>query len=108
MKKQAYQVFRAVERPKLIGFLDNLFRRPPRHHYVVKIYSKHIPNEDLWEILEKYREKIARYTRERSLVFVPDDYDDPDRMPAWLSLAPTEEEASDLIEFEQIERDLNF
>ncbi len=108
MKKQKYKAFRATSAAKLTGFLDRLFRHRPYDHYVVKIYSKNLPNEELWPLLERYRNKIEWYTREKSLVFVPDDYDDPDEMPAWLSLAPSELEASDVIDFEQIERDLNF
>ena len=108
MKKERYKVFRATEARKLTGFLDSLFRHTPRDHYIVKIYSKAIPNDELWQLLEPCRSKIEWYVREKSLVFVIDDYDDPDDMPEWLSVAPSELEASDVIDFEQIERDLGF
>ncbi len=108
MNKERNKVFRAVDAGKLTGFLDGLFRHTPRDHYIVKIVSKHIPNEELWALLEKYRSKIEWYVKEKSLVFVIDDYDDPDTIPEWLSVAPSELEASDIIDFEQIERDLGF
>jgi len=108
MKKQRYKAFRATETRKLTGFLDSLFRHTPRDHYIVKIFSKNIPNDQLWDLLEKYRNKLEWYTRERSIVFVIDDYDDPDLIPEWLSVAPSELEASDIIDFEQIERELGF
>ncbi len=107
MKKQSYKVFRAADKVKLRGFLDALFRRTPRHHYVVKIVARDIPNAELFEMLEKYRSKIEWYRREKSLVFVPEDYD-PDAVPEWLSMAPSELEASDIIDFEEIERDLSY
>ncbi len=107
MRKQRYRAFRAYEPGKLQGFLDNLFRRTPRDHYIVKVVSKGIGNEELFDLLEKYRSKIDWYRKEKSLVFVLDDYD-PDEVPEWIIVAPSELEASDIIDFEEIERDLGF
>jgi len=107
MSKQRYKAFRAVEPVKLKGFLDGLFRRTPRFHYIVKIEPSRISPEEMLEILEPFRSKIEWYRKEKSLVLVHPDYD-PDEMPEWLSIAPSELEASDIIDFEEIERDLGY
>jgi hypothetical protein len=107
MGKQRYKAFRAYDTGKLKGFLDNLFRKTPRDHYIVKIVAKEIPNDVFFDLLEKYQSKIEWYRREKSLIFVLEDYD-PDEIPEWLVVAPSELEASDIIDFEEIERDLNY
>ncbi len=107
MKKQKYKVFRATDEKKLTGFFDSLFRRAPRDHYIVKISFEDWTEEDFYNLVDRYKSKIEWYRRERSIVFVPDEYD-PVEVPPWLSVAPSELEASDVIDFEEIERDLNF
>ncbi len=107
MKKQRYKVFRAYELSKLQGFLDNLFNRTPREHYIVKMVEENIPFDDFLALIDKYQSKIEWYKKEKSLVFVREDYD-PDDIPGWLSVAPSELEASDIIDFEEIERELGY
>ncbi len=107
MKKQRYRVCRPKSKEKLKGFLDQLFNKTPRDHYVVKIHDRVIGTDELWELLRPYASKIEWYRKEKSLVFVLDDYD-PDEVPEFLAVTPSELEASDLIDFEEIERELGF
>ena len=105
MKKQKYKVFRAKDAVKLKGFLDGLFNKTPRDHYIIKMVEKEIPFHAFLKILEPFINKIEWYTKEKSLVFVREDYD-PDEIPEGISIAPSELEASDIIDFEEIEREL--
>ncbi len=107
MKKQKYRVFRPHSREKLVSFLDNLFSRTPRDHYIVKLPSETFTQEMLGEILRPFRSKIEWYKKEKSIIFVLPDYD-PDEIPEFIGIAPTELEASDMIDFEEIERELGF
>ncbi len=107
MKKQRYRVFRPKSKEKLKGFLDQLFNRTPRDHYMVKIHAQVLGAEELWALLEPYAHKIDWYRKVKSLVFVLDNYD-PDEVPEFVVVAPSELEASDLIDFEEIERELGF
>ncbi|NPA43251.1 MAG: hypothetical protein GXO27_04385 [Chlorobi bacterium] len=105
MSKTGYEVFRTWEASRLKGFLETLFRKPPRKHYIVKIVNDKLPDEEWLAVVEALRPKIERYRLDRSIVFVPDQYR-PGELPDWLPAAPTEAEAADLIDFEEIEREL--
>ena len=105
MKKQRYKVFRAKDVAQLKSFLNRLFNKTPRDHYIIKMVEKEIPFHEFLKILEPFMNKIEWYTKEKSLVFVREDYD-PDEIPEGISIAPSELEASDVIDFEEIEREL--
>ncbi len=100
-----------LERPKSIekleGFLQSIFRKNPNKHYIIKIETAYIPLENLLNILHSNQKKIEQFRANKSLVLLTEDYS-YDELPEFISVAPTEEEAVDIIEFEEIERDLGF
>ena len=64
----------------------------------------HISLEELLELLEVSN---AHCSRKNSFVIINDAIN-PDDIPAELVVVPTEQEAADIIEMEEIERDLGF
>ncbi len=88
---------------KFVENLKNAYEKISKDHIVVNLFSfTKLTSGDLLEFLELSRKhKKAK----KSFVLVTDkvDYED---VPEEISLAPTLQEAMDIIEMEDIERDL--
>ncbi len=92
--------------PKNIAQLEGIFLqffKSKQGHIIIKITDDYIKQEVLKEVLEKHRDLIKKYQKNSSVVILSDDYE---FIPEFIPVAPTEEEAVDIIEFEDIERDL--
>ncbi len=102
MSKLKYEVLLPKSSAQLEGMFSGLLKTKSKH-LIIKIIDKYITPDTLKEILDKYQNHIENYKKNKSIVILYDNYDNiPDFMP----VAPTEEEALDIIEFEEIERDL--
>lgn len=95
------------ENISLLKFVENLnqgYDKISKDHIVVNLFSfSRLTSDDLLEFLDLSR----KHKKEnKSFVLVTDkvDYDD---VPDEISLAPTLQEAMDIIEMEDIERDLD-
>ena len=102
MSKLKYDVLLPKTKVQLEGLLLQLFKAKPKH-IVIRIIADYIDSEDLKNTLNKYQDKIENYKKNKSLIILSDNYE---AIPDFISVAPTEEEAVDIIEFEDIERDL--
>ncbi len=104
MAKLIYEVMLPKNKAQLEGFFLQLFK-PKQKHLIIKILNDYINKDDLKETLEKYQENIKKYKKNKSIVIIYEYYKD---IPDFIPVAPTEDEAIDIIEFEEIERDLMF
>ncbi len=102
MSKLKYEVLLPKSKSQLEGRLLELFKSKPKN-VIIKILDNYINPDDLNEILTKFQKEIERYKKNKSIVILTYQYDN---LPDFVSVAPTEEEAADIIEFEHIERDL--
>ena len=102
MAKLIYEVLLPKNKAQLEGILLQLFKTRQKH-LIIKILNDYINKDDLKEMLEKYQENIKKYKKNKSIVILYEDYKD---IPDFIPVAPTEAEAIDIIEFEEIERDL--
>ena len=102
MAKLIYEVILPKNKAQLEGLFLQLFK-PKQKHLIIKILNNYINKDDLKEMLEKYQENIKKYKKNKSIVIL---HEDDDNIPDFIPLAPTEAEALDIIEFEEIERDL--
>jgi len=98
-----------IELPKTMNQLESLlqqiFKSNPNKHYIIRLLAAHIDLDELNIMLDKYRQKIENFKRNKSIVLLSEDFD-YEAIPDFIPLAPTEEEALDIIDFEEIERDL--
>ena len=102
MAKLVYEVLLPKNKAQLEGVFLQLFK-PRQKHLIIKILNDYINEDDLIEMLNKYHENINKYKKNKSIVVLYDDYE---HIPDFIPVAPTEAEALDIIEFEEIERDL--
>jgi len=103
MGKMKFDFYMPKTIKQLESFLQQLFKTNPKN-VVVRIVDG-IELEDLLSLLNKYKQQIENYKRSKSIVILTDLFD-YNQLPDFISMAPTEEEAVDVIEFEEIERDL--
>ncbi|MBT8280735.1 MAG: ribonuclease Z [Muriicola sp.] len=91
----------------LLAFIENLnkaYEKIKNDHIVVNLFSfDKLTSNDILEFLEISR---AHKKLNKSFVLVTDQLDYED-VPEEISLAPTIQEAMDIIEMEDIERDLD-
>ena len=104
MAKLIYEILLPKNKAQLEGFFLQLFKSKQKH-LIIKIINEYINLDDLIETIEKYRKNIEQYQNNKSIVILYEAYE---RIPDFIPVAPTEEEALDIIEFEEIERDLLF
>lgn len=102
MAKIKYEVYFPKSIAQLEGQLLNLFKSRPKH-IIIKIVNDYIDTDSLKDILNKYQDQIENYKKNKSIVLWSDQYEG---LPDFISVAPTEEEAVDVIDFEEIERDI--
>ncbi len=102
MAKLIYEVLLPKNKAQLEGVFIQLFKQRQKH-LIIKILNDYIPEDDLKEILEKYQKNIEKYKKNKSIVILSETFK---HIPDFISVAPTETEAIDIIEFEEIERDL--
>ena len=102
MSKLKYEILLPKGQSQLDGILSQLIKTNSGH-LIIKILNEYIDPEELKKTLEKYKTNIQTYKLNYSIVILHDDYN---QIPDFIAVAPTEEEAIDIIEFEEIERDL--
>jgi len=105
MAKLKYDVLLPKSKEQLDGIFINLFKRK-QIHLVLRIFQSYLDLEDLLFILEKYKDSIEKFRKNKSLIILSPDFD-YHHIPEFIPAVPTEEEASDIIEFEEIERQLS-
>ena len=99
-----YEVYLPKTKQQLAGFFQKISREKPVKHYVIRIFEDILPLEDLLEVLNDNKERIERFRKNKSAVlWVQNDFE---KIPEFIPVAPTEEEAVDIIDFEEIEREL--
>ena len=104
MSKNKYDIELPKSKAQLESLLSNIFKKNPTKHYILRIFETHISLEDLLGMLDKYQSKIEKFRRSKSIILLTEDFD-YEQIPEFMPLAPTEEEAVDIIDFEEIERD---
>ncbi len=102
--KLKYEVYLPKSKEQLEDFLHRISKKNPVKHYIVRIFPEYIENEEFVKVLEHYQSQIKQFKKNKSLVFWITE--DEENLPEFISIAPTEEEALDIIDFEEIERDL--
>jgi len=99
-----YEVYLPKTTEQLTGFFQKIAKENPVKHYLIRIFEDYIPLEELLEVLEDNRELIERFRKNKSVVLWVENA--IEEIPDFIPVAPTEEEALDIIDFEEIERDL--
>ena len=102
MTKLKYKILFPKNIAQLEGILLQIFKSK-QGHIIIKISNDYINPEDLKKVLEKHRDLIEKYQKNSSIVILYDGYE---YVPEFIPVAPTEKEAVDIIEFEEIERNL--
>ncbi len=102
MSKLKYEIMLPKNQMQLEGKLSDLFRTNAKH-VMIKILDEYISPEDLNLVLSKLQKPIENFRKSKSLVILTNNYES---VPEYVPVAPTEAEAVDIIEFEEIERDL--
>ena len=104
MAQKKYDVFMPKTSEQLESFLQQLLKKNAKN-IIIRILPEYIGFDVLLMLFDKYKTQIKHYKRNKSIVFQVEDFD-YDIIPGHISIAPTEEEALDIIDFEEIERDL--
>ncbi len=104
MTKLKYDVLLPKSKEQLESILLNLFKVNQKH-LVLRIFQNYIDLNNLLIILEKYKNNIEKFRKNKSLIILSTDYD-YHQIPEFISIVSTEEEANDIIDFEEIERQL--
>ncbi len=102
--KHKFEVYLPKTNEQLSGFIKQIVSKNPVKHYIIRIFDEYFPLEDLLQILEKHQSDIEKFRQNKSLVLWTESYFD--EIPEFIPVAPSEEEALDIIDFEEIERDL--
>ena len=105
MSKQKYSIELPKSSAQLESLFSSIFKKNATKHCIIRVFENYLSIEELIEILQKNEKNIARFRRNKSLVLLTEDFD-YEQIPEFIPLAPSEEEAVDIIEFEEIERDL--
>ena len=103
MSNVKYEVWLPKSSKQLESLLTNLFRSKHKH-IIIKILEDYIQPEELELILKKFEKQIKNYKKSHSIVLLTGQFE---TIPDFIPVAPTEEEAVDIIDFEEIERDLS-
>jgi hypothetical protein len=106
MSKIKYDILLPKSTEQLESLLQSLFKSGSSKHIIIKILENYINLDNLLLLLKKYKVQIEKFRRNQSLVLLTDAYD-YEQIPDFVPMAPTEEEALDIIDFEIIERDLS-
>ena len=104
MAQIKYDVFMPKTSEQLESFLQQILKKNAKN-IIVRILPEYIEFDDLLKIFDRYKTQIEHYKRNKSIVFQTENFD-YELVPGFISIAPTEEEALDIIDFEEIERDL--
>ncbi|NRR90765.1 ribonuclease Z [Winogradskyella undariae] len=89
----------------LVNKIEGIYDAHKNYHLIIKLSSlEKIPKEDILEFLRLSNNHRAS---KKSFVIVSEKVD-LDQVPDELAVVPTLQEAYDLIEMEDIERDLGF
>ena len=99
-----YEVFLPKSKEQLESFIYRISKKNPVKHYIIRIFPEYIERENFLKVLENFQDQIKQFKKNKSLVFWTTE--DEENLPSYISIAPTEEEALDIIDFEEIERDL--
>ncbi len=99
-----YEVFLPKNKQQLEDFIQRISRKNPVKHFIIRVFPEYIEDEELVQIIVNYQSQIKQFKKNKSLVFWTKQ--DFENLPDYVSIAPTEEEALDIIDFEEIERDL--
>jgi len=102
VKKLKYELILPKNIEQLKGLFTNLLKSKSKH-IILKIIPEYIEIEALVDILNQHQTVIKNYKKNKSIVILTDNYV---LIPDFIPVAPTEEEALDIIDFENIERDL--
>ncbi len=102
--KHKYEVYLPKTKEQLEGFIQKIASKNPVKHYIIRIFEQYIPLEELIVSLDNKKKSIEKFRNNKSLVLWLDNFFD--EIPDFIPVAPTEEEALDIIDFEEIERDL--
>ena len=107
MSKMSYKIEMPKSKEQFESLLNTIFSNSHNQHIVVRVFKSYISLEDLLFLLEKYENKIINFKQNKSIVLLTEDFE-IDQIPEFIPMAPTEEEALDIIDFEEIERNLLF
>jgi len=102
MSKLKYEIWLPKSKEQLESLLSQLLRTQNKH-IIIRILNDYLNPEDLAGILQKFQRNIDQFRKNKSVVLLTDFYE---QIPDYIPVAPTEEEAIDIIDFEEIERDL--
>ena len=102
MTKVKYEVWLPKSKKQLESLFTNLFRSKSKH-IIIRVLDNYIKIEELIEVLKGFEKQINNYKKSHSIVLLTEQYEE---IPDFIPVAPTEEEAVDIIDFEEIERDL--
>jgi len=105
MSKNKYDIELPKGKEQLESLFANIFKKNPTKHYIIRVLKDYFELKELLEILQKYEAKIEKFRRNKSIIILTEDFD-YEQIPEFIPQAPTEEEAVDIIDFEEIERDL--
>jgi hypothetical protein len=106
MSKIKYDILLPKSQEQLENIFQSLLKSVKSKHIIIKILENYINLDVLSGILNKYQIQIEKFKRNQSLVILTDSFD-YEKIPDFIPVAPTEEEALDIIDFEIIERDLS-
>ncbi len=104
MSKIKYDVLLPKSKAQFEGLLQNIFKSNPKH-IVVRVLADYLSLEDLLMVLDKYAHQIENFKKNKSIIIWTSDFD-YELIPDFVPVVPTEAEAVDVIDFEEIERDL--
>ncbi len=104
MAQAKYKIILPKSKAQFESELQNIFKKNPNLHYIFRVLDEYISLEELSELLLKYQNKIEQFKKNKSIVILMEGID-YEEFPEFMSVAPTEEEAVDIIDFEEIERD---
>jgi len=104
MTKLRYDVLLPKSKEQLEGIFYNLLKANNKHT-ILRIFQNYIVLEDLLSILQNNRDIIEQFRKNNSLIILSADFN-YNQIPDFIPLVPTEEEANDIIDFEEIERQI--
>ncbi len=99
-----YEVYLPKTLEQINGFFHKISKENPVKHYIIRIFEEYIPLEELQQVLMQNKKRIEQFRKNKSVVLWMEN--SLEEIPDFIPVAPTEEEALDIIDFEEIERDL--
>jgi len=104
MSKIKYEIVMPKSVEQLTTYFSNLLKNNSKH-FIFRILPEYLTVEELWQVLIKNKENIERFRKNKSIIILSNTFDYK-QVPDFIPLAPTEKEALDIIELEEIEREL--